>query len=542
MTPEEKAKQIAEIERRLQIMDQEDGIESLGQSVEDAAISGGKHALKGLDYQRGAAQQGLLSALGKEDLLTPEERAAALDITDTRMAPGYNEVMKRAGVPEGASLSDVLPPHLAAIYAQPGEGSSWRPEKGGMLDPSLRGSVGLAADVAGDPLTWESFGGAPLARLVKMLGGSEKIQALLRGSGASRVLEAQGTRAAERGNLGKTLKDRFKDAVEVSKKPFNVIGAPTRNAAEYLGNAAYRSAMKPLDRTAVEASKRPFSELAVKEGVKSGWNSMEEQLRALREAAGSKARGTAEALEALDPLVVPEPSMYGVSSGSKSGGTDMRAAMERTQAPIARMDQRPEVAELQAALKQRIKEFEDLGRVTRPKALQNKSDLYAALPDNAWMLDSRVSPGGGVRKQAARGIKEEVTKLGPAAQGNKAAEKLAMELDPQMENWGRHLDVQDDIARLSKREANTPALTKGEIYQGTTVNALGGSGLGVVAAKKGAQAAVGTPARTYSGWALDRYAKSLGGAPASFADGSLRQNVLLDLMRQQQAAGQEEIP
>lgn len=549
MTEQERADKIAEVKARLAQMDQEDAIESVGQNVEDGVVSGAKHGVKLWDAQRGGLQMALLEAMGKGGLLTSREKDAATHpLSNTELAPGYSEVMRRAGVPEGYAFSDVAPAPIRAFYARPGEGSWWRPEKGGMLDPTLRGGIGMAADVALDPLTWESMGT----------------------SAASKAITTQSARHAARGNLGKTWADFAKNRAAKMGLPKGVspreladglhsllstVGAPTRNAAETVGHKMYTSAMKPLDRTAVEVGKQPYSLLAKEKGVRGGWGSMEEQLRTLRDDSGALARGTADELESLDPFTpgqLPPGAYPGTRPPAPTGGTDMAAAMEKAQPALRRLDNRPIVGDLQKALAIELEKLGALGRVPRQVAMQNKSDLYRALPGNAWDLESRVSPGGGVRKMAARGIKEEVTKLSPAAQGNARASRLAMELDPQMEEWGRHLDVENDISRLARKEANRPGLTRGEGYQMTSVGALGGptAGLESVLAKKSVDAALGTPVRTWGGWALDRYANSTPkipftdvrvlpkGAPASFMDGSLRQNVILDILRQQQAADQ----
>ena len=510
MTPAEKAAAIAKIEARLAAMDKEDAIESTGQSVEDAAIVGLKGGMKGLDYQRGLVQKGLLMLMGREDLLTPEEKEAWKANNFSNM-PGYGELMKRAGVDEGATLSDMLPT-WANFYAAPGT-DSWWPEKGGALDPSLRSTVGMAADVALDPLTYESMGA----------------------TAAGKVITAQGARAAAKGNLGMTLKDRFRDLFAEGglKGAISRIGAPTKNLAEYGGKSMYRSAFRPLDEAAVRVGQAPFSELALQKGMRGGWPSMEEQHRMLRDAAEAKARGAVDKLESLDPMTV-ELAGY---SPVRTGGTDMQAAMTKSRAQLGTMDQRPVVADIQAALEKQIGDIERLGNVPRQKAMQNKSDLYSAAPNNAFEVDAHVTPGGGVRKQAARGIKEEITKVSPWARDQKAAAKAAAEVDPLMEEWGRYLTTKNDAASLAHKEASRPMLSRTEKMgaAGISSASAGGTdaGLAFLAQKKALDAATATPARTWGGWALDRYANKFKGAPASFVDGSLRQNVILDPYREQ---------
>jgi hypothetical protein len=73
-------------------------------------------------------------------------------------APTTSEFMERAGVPAGASLSDVIP----GAYSESGAGLKL--EKGGVLDPTARGAAGFVGDVLLDPATYATFGSSALAK------------------------------------------------------------------------------------------------------------------------------------------------------------------------------------------------------------------------------------------------------------------------------------------------------------------------------------------------------------------------------------------
>lgn len=75
-----------------------------------------------------------------------------------------NEILQRLGVPEGGSLSDVIP----GAFTENGAGLSL--QKGGPLDVTPRGAGGFALETALDPLTYVSGG---LSGLFK--GGGEKV-------------------------------------------------------------------------------------------------------------------------------------------------------------------------------------------------------------------------------------------------------------------------------------------------------------------------------------------------------------------------------
>jgi len=120
------------------------------QDFEDKAMEfGGKvireaePILRTLDYPaglvRGAIAGGLEAATGRDDLV---------DIKDVikGKAPSSGEILEKLGVPEGGSLSDVLP----GMYSKTGKGLAL--EKGGLFDPTARGVAGAAIDVALDPL------------------------------------------------------------------------------------------------------------------------------------------------------------------------------------------------------------------------------------------------------------------------------------------------------------------------------------------------------------------------------------------------------
>lgn len=99
--------------------------------------------LRTLDYPaglvRGTIAGGLEAATGRDDLV---------DIKDVirGKAPSSGEILEKMGVPEGGSLSDVLPD----MYSDTGKGIKLK--KGGLFDPTARGAAGFAADVALDPI------------------------------------------------------------------------------------------------------------------------------------------------------------------------------------------------------------------------------------------------------------------------------------------------------------------------------------------------------------------------------------------------------
>lgn len=131
------------------------------QDFEDKAMEfGGKvlekadPVLRVLDYPAGllrGAVGGVAEAVtGRDDLV---------DIKDVLKgkAPSSGELLEKMGVPEGKSLSDILP----GMYSESGKGAAL--QKGGMFDPTTRGAAGFAADIVLDPLSYLGAGAAKKA-------------------------------------------------------------------------------------------------------------------------------------------------------------------------------------------------------------------------------------------------------------------------------------------------------------------------------------------------------------------------------------------
>jgi hypothetical protein len=102
------------------------------------------YAMRGLNYVgglgRGTVAAGLEPLIGK-DIVSPKEIM-------TGQVPGSAELMERAGVPAGYSLSNLIP----GAFSETGQGLPL--EKGGMFDITARGAGGLVGDIALDPTTY----------------------------------------------------------------------------------------------------------------------------------------------------------------------------------------------------------------------------------------------------------------------------------------------------------------------------------------------------------------------------------------------------
>lgn len=114
---------------------------------------------KGLDYVGGVTRTGLAAPFMKS--------VTAQDVVNALKANPLSgeEILNRAGVSKGGSLSDVIP----GAYSETGD--EWlKLQKGGWADPSARGAGGLALEMATDPLTLASFGTAGVAKAAMKAG------------------------------------------------------------------------------------------------------------------------------------------------------------------------------------------------------------------------------------------------------------------------------------------------------------------------------------------------------------------------------------
>jgi hypothetical protein len=167
LSPEEQAE--------LAALEQEFPPEAPG--VLDRAAQGVGAVGKLFDVARGTTTGPLLGELlekatGKK-VYSKEDVLNAVNPTNLQGFPTTSEMLARAGVGEKGSLSDVLP----QLFETPGgeEDDSWLvPNKGGLLDITGRGTMGLATDIGIDPLTYASGGLLGLAR-----GGGKVAEGLL---------------------------------------------------------------------------------------------------------------------------------------------------------------------------------------------------------------------------------------------------------------------------------------------------------------------------------------------------------------------------
>jgi len=201
------------------------------------------YAMRGLNYTGGlgrAAIAGAMEPFVGKDLVSVEQ---ALKGT----VPSSSEIMEKAGVPN-AALSDVLP----QMYSETGEGLAL--EKGGMFDPTARGTVGFGLDIAADPATYL----VPYLKGVQVAGVASK--------------------AAKASRLGELLLNPLGEAVGAAGK-----------GLKKGGEELYKSAFEKADRAlATRYGKGSIADILKSEGFKGSAEEALTKTAKINESLGSK--------------------------------------------------------------------------------------------------------------------------------------------------------------------------------------------------------------------------------------------------------------
>lgn len=249
-------------------------------------------ALGALDYGSGLVRTPSMAAAatlaGRPELVTAQDWKDAINPLDERPAPAVGEYLHRAGVPEGTTL---LPEAVRSMYAEPGSSHPWyQPEKGGMLDPTLRGAVGLVGDTALSPA-----GVSAAVEGVQGLRGMTRAQQLAK-MRAPEVVAALKAEAAK----------------EAAKTPGRAMaeGAarlaldPAGEALEKGGDAVYRTVFKKADEMAAKGGQQRTSDVLLKNGVWGTDGMIEKQADQIRKKLSGEVSDTMNRVGQENPTLV----------------------------------------------------------------------------------------------------------------------------------------------------------------------------------------------------------------------------------------------
>jgi hypothetical protein len=359
---------------------------------------------KGVDYAGGvtrAAAANIADAFVPGDIATKEDLLNALKANP----PSTDEYLERSGIPEGYSLSDLMP----SIYSKTGEGLPLK--KGGALDPTTRGAAGFVGDVALDPLTYLSFGA----------------------SGAAKQAAKTGTK------LTKT------------QKATRAITNPIEALSEYAGKGIYKSGLKRIDQEAAKFGKEPVSDVLMKYGIAGSAKSIYNQMDDLAAKLSSEANN-----------IIQEAAEKGATVSMKDA---MKIAQDRVGKLRAPRD--PKLSPIADSLDDEIKKYLDLdprnaggilpeGRpVTAAEANTYKQSIYKGMPKGAYqeMLSGKKPAYLAGEKDMARGLREGVESAVTATTGRGG------ELAQLNDELGRILTTADKQQLEAFKEANKNMMT-----------------------------------------------------------------------------------
>ena len=389
---------------------------------------------KVLNYPEGAITApllglGLEAATGKKTF-SGDEYLKGIDPTTTQTFPSANELYKRAGIPEGAKLSDYL-----NMYSEPGKASWYQPEKGGLLDPTVRGTGGVATDMAIDPLNYISFGEA----------GALK-QALSKGAARMAAEQAAKDSAGPVGKVLLKLGDAKNAALDTLSTPAQMLAQKVKSipvagpaiskvatapsdALDWLGKKFYNSGVLPVEQEGAKFGKDAVSETLYNSGIKSSLglsdkadrvaNNLMNGSNAILDKAGAagakvdmnasleEARQAAAKIRAegrpkqqwiadqLEKSIAEHEAMVvgkeAVPASTKAVDTGL---LDEAGQPITRS----EVVPGQAAIP---------GREITPRgAADLVTDQYKATPDAAWNEVLRTPEGAQITKPMASGLRQ----------------------------------------------------------------------------------------------------------------------------------------
>lgn len=416
----------------------------------DKTLGAVSSALKPLDYLGGigrtaaaGAVQGSanlaqkLRALATGAKYVPSDVVKGADVSAALQgnAPTSAEFMKRAGIPEGMKMSDMIP----GAYSDSGEGVPLK--KGGVLDPSVRGAAGFAADVATDPLTYT---------------GVPAVRGALKGAG----------------KIGEML-DRFLHPVE--------------GLMQAGGKKLYKTAptMKAVDAVADQFKKGSVSDELFNQGIKGTGRQIAEKSGALAEGIGKERnallkqadeagavldmkQGMAPAQELVDQITkTRDPNLQPMAQTLED---KIKSYLELTAAPPKTVFQ-----EIKTSLmdkdgnpinfrkpRQELVDMEKIPNVGKPRAAKMeldpgvrgvnategsgfKSSLYNDTANSAWDTLRKTPTGAKATKALAKGLDQETTAAVERATGKGA------DLDALNDRWGKLLTTAKTFEKEAKK-------------------------------------------------------------------------------------------
>jgi hypothetical protein len=403
MTIEELEAEIAEdeaIEREMALVQAELDLQNESGPSKALRVGGNvlKGGAKGLDILRGPITAPIvalgLEALTGKDVYRGEEHLGSVDPTSLQMMPGVGEMLERAGVPEGGSISDVAPDW----FSESGKGLLTF-QKGGPLDFTTRGGGGVAADIAIDPATWLT--GGLTGGIRAMSQGAVKGVGKAAGAG---VRALPGGKAAFKGGedflkrMASDLPTSFtRGAVEAPIKALQGAGKlalrPLSGPAEFIGKRMYRKGLlKPAQVS--ERVGQDFAEAAAEKGIRGTAPQIERQATAV----ASKLK------ESRDALLDQADALGATVDLNKAFNPYLKELRKFVDDGRITSDEAAKLAE------ETVGTYFEKGDPSTALATVWKSDINKAIRKKARELSDDPNLYDELDKVAAKGIKEQIEK------------------------------------------------------------------------------------------------------------------------------------
>lgn len=456
MTPEERAQKIADINRAQKISEiraaqskqAEPGVTGIGvtegatpaaednRSLIQKGLSAGSTALQAggklLDVPRalvgGPLTAEALQKLTGKQAANWEEWGNGLNPTNLQRFPSSNEMMKRVGIPEGAKLSD-----YANIYAP--KGSPWyMPEKGGALDPTLRGAGGFGVDVATDPLTYLSLGASAAAKAAAKQRVSVQVAEELARQNAGplgKVTQAAGRGVENIGDVATALPQALTEGVDKSAlgpAAISMANAPSK-LVQWAGKKLYQGPVLGVEHEGAKYGKEGVANTLFDLGITSPKNLTEKTGEAttalmnarnkILEQAGQKgavvpmSEATGKARQAVSDLrQIQDKDAHALADQLEAKLNEYHTTEAGVPAGPATTEQVPtgKYTDYMEPITEAKVTPGAPGIAPKPytpsAATKLKTYLYNDLPTNIWGPGGANTPQDAIRKKLASGLKE----------------------------------------------------------------------------------------------------------------------------------------
>lgn len=405
------------------------------------AVSIGKGALHSVanaasylkDNTTRPAVGGLISAVsGKPTFTTDEWKQAATPFSGQGF-PSVNTMLSRAGVPEGAKLSDYI-----GGYFDKGKSEHWyQPEKGGKVDANVRGLVSELVDAGIDPLNVLSLGSAGAAKNIAEQGATRLAAKTLPQGVIGRTMDAVGA------PIDAALDTATKPAQALTStrigRVLNKVASAPSDAVDWLGKKAYGSMLQPAENEGAKFGKSDIGETLYNLGVanpkniaskaKEGANALinqRDQISAAAEANGA----TVPMSEALQPARDAITKLRAVKSPQAQ---ELADKLEAELVGYHKIEQGTPGTPSVPYAPPRLEEIPSIGFLGEPTtstvmhpaipgkpgspgiapapytpsdATRLKTFIYNTSPANLWNETARTGVAGSAQKSLALGLKE----------------------------------------------------------------------------------------------------------------------------------------